>query len=212
MPPVVGQPGVFQYTFFFPRDGLAEPPALHGYIYARTLSSPYEETAVWYQIGGGVGPAYGDGHAPLADAAVDASIASGQAPPKHDTRLLFSPAPGCSGGGLDPSLGVQGIIGTPLNVQPVVADGNGGHAWNTGDPQLQVRLGYSQDLLDRLGINEAQLVILRLEQGARWQIVPTAGRSRALDWIAAAPRPFEGQGMIYALGYRRPVWLPVIRR
>jgi hypothetical protein len=212
MPPVAGQAGVFERTFFFPRDGIAEPPALHGYIYARTLSSPFEETAVWYQIGGGVGPAYGDGHAPLADAAVDASVASGQTPPKHDTRLLYSPAPGCPSSGLLPALGVQGIIGTPINVQPVIADGNGGRAWNVDDPQLQVRLGYSQDLLDRLGINEAQLVVLRLEKGSRWVLVPTVGRSRALDWIAAAARPFEGQGVIYALGYRRPVLLPVIRR
>jgi hypothetical protein len=42
--------------------------------------------------------------------------------------------------------------------------------------------------------------------------VPTAGRSRALDWNAAAARPFAGDGAIYTLGYRPPVWLPLIRR
>jgi hypothetical protein len=210
MPPVGGSSNVFEHTFSW-RDGVAEPPALHGYIYARTLDT-HEETAVWYQIGGGVGPAYGDGHAPLVDAAVDASIAPGQPQPAHDTRLLFSPSPGCPNGGLQALPGIQGIIGTPFNVQPVVANGNGGHAWNVDDPQLQVRLGYSQDLLDRLGINESQLVVLRLEKGSRWQLVPTVARSRTLDWIAAAARPFEGQGVIYALGYRRPMWLPLIKR
>jgi hypothetical protein len=76
-----------------------------------------------------------------------------------------------------------------------------------------VRLSYSQDLLDRLGINEDQLVVLRLDKGQRiWQLVPIAGRSRALDWIAAAARPFDGQGAVYALGYRPPVWLPLVRR
>jgi hypothetical protein len=214
MPPVAGQAGVFRQTFFFPRDGIAEPPALHGYIYARTLDTN-EETATWYQIGGGVGPAYGDGHAPLADATIDASVAPGQAPPAHDTRLLFTPAQGCSSGGLILPASVRGIFDTPIEVQPVVADGNGGHAWNSrlGDPQLQVRLSYSQDLLDQLGINENQLVVLRLEKGQRlWQLVPAAGSSRTLDWIAAAARPFDGQGAIYALGYRPPVWLPLVRR
>jgi hypothetical protein len=213
MPPVAGQTGVFERTFFW-RDGVAEPPALHGYIYARTLDTD-EETATWYQIGGGVGPAYGDGHAPLADSTVDASVAPGQTLPAHDTRLLFSPAQGCSSGGLILPASVLGIFDTPIEVQPVVADGNGGHPWSArlGDPQLQVRLGYSQDLLDQLGINENQLVVLRLEKGQRiWQLVPTAGRSRTLDWIAAAARSFESQGAIYALGYRRPVLLPVIRR
>jgi hypothetical protein len=211
MAPVAGSPGVFEHTFFW-RDGPAEPPALHGYIYARTLDT-HEETAAWYQLAGGVGPAIGNVHAPLADATVDASVAPGQQLPSHDTRLLFSPAQGClSAGSLLPA-GVRGIFGTPLDVQPVVADGNGGRAWSGDDPQLQVRLSYSQDLLDRLGINEDQLVVLRLEKGGRvWQLVPAAGRSRALDWIAAAARPFNGQGAIYTLGYRSPVFLPLVRR
>jgi hypothetical protein len=215
MTPVSGSPGVFTHTFRFPYDGAAEPPALHGYIYVRRLDLPHEETAVWYQLAGGVGPATGNGHAPLADGAVDVSVAPGQPLPTHDTQLLFSPAQGCLNAGLILPPGVRGIFGTPIDVQPVVAGENLGHPWNSrlGDPQLQVRLSYSQDLLDRLGINEDQLVVLRLEKGQRiWQLVPIAGRSRALDWIAAAARPFDGQGAVYALGYRPPVWLPLVRR
>jgi len=211
MTPLVGSPGVFEHTFFW-RDGVAEPPALHGYIYARSLDT-HEETATWYQLAGGVGPATGNVHAPLADAGVDASVAPGQKLPTNDTRLLFSPAQGCTSGGTILPAGVRGIVGTPFDVQPVVANGNGGHAWNSDDPQLQVRLSYSQDLLDRMGINEDQLVVLRLEKGQRlWQLVPAVGRSRALDWIAASARSFNGQGAIYALGYRPPVWLPLVRR
>jgi hypothetical protein len=210
---VSNAPRVFTHTFPW-RDGIAEPPALYGYIYVRTLDTR-EETAVWYQLAGGVGPATGNIHAPLAEAAVEASVAPGQPLPAHDTRLLFSPALGCLNAGLLLPPGIRGIFGTPIEVQPVVADGNGGHAWGAdrSDPPLQVRLSYSQDLLDRLGINEDQLVVLRLQKGQRsWQLVPAAGRSRALDWIAAAARPFDGRGAVYALGYRPPVWLPLIRR
>jgi hypothetical protein len=93
-------PGVFTHTFRFPHDGAAEPPALHGYIYVRRLDLPHEETAVWYQLAGGVGPATGNGHAPLVDGVVDVSVAPGQPLPTHDTQLLFSPAQGCSIAGL----------------------------------------------------------------------------------------------------------------
>jgi hypothetical protein len=56
--------------------------------------------------------------------------------------------------------------------------------------------------------------VLRLEKGQRqWQPVATVAQSSALDWIAAAAQPFEGQGAIYALGYGPArVWLPTVAR
>jgi hypothetical protein len=75
-----------------------------------------------------------------------------------------------------------GVVGSPIDVQPVVADGNGGQPWNSrrGAAPLRVRLSYSRDLLDRLGIGEDQLVVPRLEKGQRlWQSVPTAAQGRA---------------------------------
>jgi hypothetical protein len=178
------------------------------------------ETATWYQIGGGVGPAYGDGHAPLVDGAVDASPAAGASAPGglDDSRLLYTAAVSCETADFTLPTGVRGIIDTPVELQPVVADPNGGQPWGSNPffvlPSLRVRLGYSQDLLDRLGIGEGQLVVLRLDKGKRtWEQVPTSAQSTALDWIAAQARPFNGAGAIYALGYTQArVWLPLVRR
>ncbi|MFL5806385.1 MAG: hypothetical protein ACJ8CR_32240 [Roseiflexaceae bacterium] len=216
--------GIYEYTFFFGvPGGPAAPPALFGYIYVRNLDPANRaETAIWYQIGGGVGPAIGDGHAPLADSEVDASPAPGASAPRglDDSRLLYTPAMSCDTAGLIFPAGVLGIAGTPVELQPVVANGNGGQPWNSdplfGLPPLRVRLGYSQDLLDRLGIGENQLVVLRLrlDKSQRgWEQVPTSAQSRALNWIAAQAQTFAGQGAVYALGYKSgQVWLPLVRR
>jgi hypothetical protein len=80
---------------------------------------------------------------------------------------------------------------------------------------LRVRLGYSQDLLDRLGIAEDQLVIVRLNANNVWEIVPTSGQSALLDWITGAPQNFGGDGEFYALAYRSTfagrVFLPLLQ-
>jgi hypothetical protein len=211
--------GTFEYTFFFGvPGGPTGSPALHGYIYVRNPLNG-AETATWYQIGGGVGPAYGDGHAPLVDGAVDASPAPGASAPRGlDSRLLYTAAVSCGTADFTFPTNVKGIVGTPIELQPVVADPNGGQPWGSNPffalPSLRVRLGYSQDLLDRLGIGEGQLVVLRLDKSQRnWAQVPTSAQSRALDWIAAQAQPFNGEGAIYALGYTQVrVWLPLVRR
>jgi hypothetical protein len=207
--------GAFSYTFSFPFDGVYDPPAPRGYIYVRNIET-LEESVTWYQLAGGVGPAALDGHAPLAEGAVETDPEPGKPQPGADTRLLYSPAQRCAAGGFGLPPGILGIAGTPFDVQPVVADANGGRPWNSarGDPPLRVRLNYSQDLLDRLGIGEHQLVVLHLQAGqCVWQVVPTIGQSDTLDWIAAAAQPFAGQGEVYALGYvPARVWLPLIRR
>lgn len=213
-PVLVSGDNSFTHTFWFPLDGKDEPPALHGYIYARSLDTS-EELISWYQIGGGVGPAHTDTHAPLVDGLVQVDLAPSQAGAGADSRLLFSPAQVCSApASLPPD--VLGIAGTPFNIQPVIANFNGGQGWgsNPADPPLRVRLGYSEDLLDRLGIGEEQLVILGFDDGQGvWQILPEAGRSTVLDWIAADPQRFNGEGAIYALGYARArVALPLIMR
>jgi hypothetical protein len=209
----VGAGGLFQHTLFF--GGATPPASLYGYIYARNMENG-EETATWYQLGGGVGPATGNGHAPLADPIAETNPEPGQPVPAADTGVLFGPAQSCNGGGYILPAGVLGIAGTPVDIQPVVADGNGGQPWDSrrGIAPLRVRLSYNQDLLDRLGIGEEQLVVLRLEKGQRlWQPVAAAAQSRALDWIAAEARPFNGQGAIYALGYGPArVWLPTVVR
>jgi hypothetical protein len=207
------------YIFAFPFDGDAETPAIYGYIYARNLESqPLAETAAWYQLAGGVGPAIGNGHAPLAEGAVETNPTPGKPLPTTDTRLLYSPAQGCTPTSYSLPANILGIVGAPVDVQPVVAGLPTGQIvprpWGSNDAPLLVRLSYSQDLLDRLGIGEVQLVVLRLDADKRfWIPLPAVQRSRALDWIAVAAQPFAGQGAVYALGYSPArVWLPLIRR
>lgn len=213
--------GAFEYTFFFePPDGQTEPPALHGYIYVR---NPLDRTeaVTWYQLGGGVGPATGDGHAPLAEGWADASAEPGMQAPAtmDDSRLLYTPALTCSTGKINLPAGVLGFASEPIELQPVLATGNGGLPWGDARgvdaPPLRVRLSYSQDLLRRLGIGEHQLVALRLIDPVKgvWAEVPISAHSRTLDWVAIDDQTFEGEGAVYALGYRLArVYLPLLRR
>jgi hypothetical protein len=198
--------GMFSANIF-PPGGQVAP---HGYIYAR---EPFRgaETIAWYQLGGGVGPAHTGGHAPLADALVDVDLAQNDpSAPGSDNRVLFSPAQVCAAGTLPP--GVLGIIGPPMSVQATIASANGGQPWDGTRPPLRVRLGYDQDLLDRLGIAEERLVLLRLSAGT-WQTAKIDGHSAALDWIAGAPVAFSAQGEVYALGYGPArLSLPLLRR
>jgi hypothetical protein len=131
--------------------------------------------------------------------------------PNADNQVLYSAAQVCSAGPLPP--GVLGIVGTPISVQATIADPNGGQPWaSPARPPLRVRLSYDQDLLDRLGIAEDRLVLLRLGSGT-WQTAKVDGRSAALDWIAGAPVGFGAQGETFALGYGPAVVrLPLLAR
>jgi hypothetical protein len=178
-----------------------EEAAAHGYFYLRSLDTN-EETVSWYQLGGGVGPATAEIHAPLLDSQVSAQ------PTKepyldNDTNVLYGPADLCSARlGDAPPLP---LLGSPVRVEPVIANADGGMTWgHKQEGPLVVRLSYSQDLLDRLHVDEADLVVLYYDQQAEtWTPVQTLGQSRELDWIAAEPQDFVGDGGIYALAYKR---------
>ena len=205
--------GVVDYTFAFPLDGQYDPPSSYGYIYARKPETG-EETIAWYQLAGGVGPAYIPGHAPLVDGAITTEPQG--TGPNRDTWLLYSQAQSCTPPAGTFPAGVLGVAATPLRVQPVLVPNREGIGWGPNDPPLRVRLQYSQDLLDRLGITEEQLVVLHLVQigkEARWELVPIVGRSRALDWVAIEAPPFGGQGEVFALGYGPArTYLPLVVR
>jgi hypothetical protein len=222
----LGADGIFDHTFSFPVDGNSEPPAAHGYIYVRAPETG-EETVAWYQRAGGIGPATIDGHAPLLDGSVnvdqaEAAVRSDVQPQQAgapDTHVLYSPAGhGASTGTALPS-GVLGIIGTPWYVQPVIANREG-TGWGPNDPPLRVRLSYNQDLLDRLGIDEEQLVVLRLNREGRWEPVASQAqidipvqRSHDLDWIVVTAQQFNGEGEVYALAYTPfRMRVPVVQR
>lgn len=205
--------GVHTHTFSF-RTGTP----LYGYIYIlnRDEKNP-AEIATWYQLGGGVGPATGDGHAPLADSWADATsetLPTFNSPTTDDSRLLYSPALRCTADHIHLPNDVAGLIGQPLELQPVLGNPNSGNPWHSRYPTLRVRLSYNQDLLDRLGINENQLVVLRLVDPVKnvWETVPIVARSFELDWVAIEKQVFQGSGAIYALGYRNIVHLPLLMR
>ncbi|HYF65218.1 MAG TPA: hypothetical protein VD886_20490, partial [Herpetosiphonaceae bacterium] len=178
-----------------------EKAAAHGYFYLRSLDTN-EETVSWYQLGGGVGPATAEIHAPLLDSQVGAEVADEKYPLDNDSNVLYAPTDLCSASlGAAPELP---LLGPPVRVEPVVANADGGLRWGLKDQSpLTVRLGYSQDLLDRLGVDETTLVVLYFDQQLQqWTPIQTVGQSLELDWIAAAPQDFAGNGGIYALAYK----------
>ncbi|NJN14923.1 MAG: hypothetical protein HC822_00715 [Oscillochloris sp.] len=200
---------ILRYTFYFPlTNGAAPAASVRGYIHARETSRG-EEAVVWYQIGGGVGPAHGDAHAPLVDGLLNTDLAPATPGPARDSRLLHSPTAVCTQ--LPVTSGVT-ILGSPFNVEPVVATEQQSRSWGSdpADPPLSIRMGYTPDLLARLGVNEEDLVLLRLNADNPqfppfWELVSPlqlAGHDRELDWLALNAIPFRGAGAIVALGYR----------
>ncbi|HEY1015274.1 MAG TPA: hypothetical protein VGE07_21390 [Herpetosiphonaceae bacterium] len=207
----IGPGDRFEHTFSFPVDGQVAPPADSGYLYARNAATG-EEAVAWYQFGGGVGPAHTIGHTPLLDGAVTVSLPHGSSlPPTADTQVIYSNAQLCPlvPPFLEPP--ALGIASGPIAIQVVRSD-RAGAGWGTNDPPLNIRLSYDEDLVNRQGIAEEQLVVLRLN-GGKWAPVSEIGRSKALDWIAIAPQPFAGEGQIFAFGYvAQKTALPLLGR
>ena len=184
-----------------------------GYIYLRSLSTD-EETIATYQLGGGAGSGHIGAHPPLMDGDVLLETLKGQDPPSgQDMRVLSSTALVCQ----NPALpaGVRGILGNPISIEPTFATERLGRPWGSDqkDPPLTVRLSYSQDLLDRLKVDERNLVLLRLNARKVWEIVPSSAQSLDMDWLAGSPQTLDGQGLVYALGYvETKISLPLIIR
>jgi hypothetical protein len=194
--------GSFVHTFNF---AWGNAPTEYGYIYARSadVGEAPEETVAWYQLAGGVGPATITGHAPLLERSVDlASNGTTQVMAQADSYLLYSGVFPYRATTASLPLEVGGIIDVPLDLQPVISNGNGSVGWNTDryDPKLTVRWSYNQDLLNRLKVAEERLVLLRLEQGV-WRIVTPRQRSFPLNWLAIDAQAFSGSGATFALGY-----------
>ena len=213
-----GADGAFRHSFAgYPIDGQSEPPAIYGYIYARSVDSG-EEAISTYQLGGGVGPAHIDGHAPLVEGQVGLDVATSAAGSSGDNRVLFSQSAVCVAAGLP--AGVKAFIGAPISIQVSVAAkpqlGQPGRSWGapaSTDPALRVRLFYDQALLNALSVDERRLVLLRLGAvNGLWQVVPVQGRSPELNWIAAQPQGFGGDGEIFALAIlEERLYLPLLR-
>jgi hypothetical protein len=194
----VGSGGIFSGSISLPDEIASRQSASLGYLYLHGIETN-EEIISSYQIGGGAGSGHIGAHPPLMDGAVGIETPGTNLPLGRDVRVASSTALVCQA----PTLpaGIRRIIGNPVDVQPVFADGNGGQPWGSqvGDPPLSVRLSYSQDLIDRLGIDERSLVLLRLNAQGVWQVVPSSGSSAALDWIAGTPEALKGNGAVYVL-------------
>jgi hypothetical protein len=221
-PPVISESlggSRFHHTFRFDSG---PPPTQYGYIYTREIGATGgAERVVWYQIGGGVGPATGDFHAPLVDGLLntDAERIPDRPATERETRLLFSPTPVCT---VAPTLpeGIHGIIGSAYSIQPVIAGPNQSRPWgappaqgNAPDPGLRLRLFYNEDLLDLLGVQEQELTLVQRTPNGAWEELAIAAQSRDLDWVISAPQQFAGDGAYIALAVREPrLFIPLMAR
>jgi hypothetical protein len=189
---------------FSPLPGQLELPR---YLIVRLWDSadagPEKELIQWLQVAGGVGPTHNDGMAPLLDGMVmvnarepiyagDCNVVSYT--PAVDSEALAAPLP--------PGFG--GLIGIPLDIAIVLSE----QSCPPPHPDqplplpfsLLLNLAYSQDEVDRLGLDEqSQLHILRYVPQFGWAPWQQIGIDVALNWIAAS---IMDDG-IYAIG-----WMP----
>lgn len=162
-----------------------------------------DELVQWVQVAGGVGPTHNDGMAPLLDAEVmvntsdpypnagDCNVVSYM--PMANTRVLESPLPA----------GVGGLLGIPLDIQITLSQDLCPPPFPGQEPALPtsvlLNMGYSQDEVDRLGLNEqTQLVILHYAPGFGWAVWQQLGVNEDLNWITASTQ----EDGIYAIGWR----------
>lgn len=153
------------------------------------------------RVHGGVGPAHGDGIAPLADGVVmlntteevvgpgDCHIASYA--PARSSEALAAPLPP----------GIGGIIGyprlirisLPFDICPTLVPGqNAGFAQN-----VIINIGYMQSDLSQLGVSESNLVLLHFDPVTGWFVGQTIDINQELNWVAGS----IAEDGIYALGF-----------
>lgn len=190
---------------FIPLPGQAELPR---YLVVRLWDSagnePEKELIQWLQVAGGVGPTHNDGMAPLLD---DVVMVNAKDPIDAGDCNVVSYMPASDSAALADSLppGIGGLIGIPLDIT-ILLNEQACPPPQPGQPlplpfPLVLNLGYSQDEVDRLGINEqTQLFILRYVPQVGWAPWQQIGVNAELNWIAAA---ISDDG-IYAVGWMAP--------
>ena len=147
----------------------------------------------WYQTAGGVGPAHMDANAPLRDGLV--MVDATKPVPGDKNQVVVMPAASCTALQAPLPAGVQGIIGVPLDLDIVFPQSLTGN--------VVVTLFYDQTVIDRLGISEDQLEVLRFNR-SRWQSVEVGkneGQDQTLNWLVTDPIDEAG---IYAVVWRAP--------
>lgn len=160
------------------------------------------EIIQWLQVHGGVGPGHGDAIAPLADGQImlnttDLVTGSGDC-------NVASYSPAGSSAALQAPFGgnIGGIVGQPLQIRVLLP---GPQTCPTRIPgqtlsfsqNVILNFGYEQADVDQLGINEAQLQLLRFVPGSGWTTWQTLDVNTELNWVIGL---INDEG-IYAIGY-----------
>jgi len=190
-PPVTAPPGVE-----LPRFGAI-----------RVQASGVGELIRWFQAAGGVGPGHIDGQAPLRDGHVMVDLLDpAQAVRGERDRVIVTPSGSYDAVVAPLPSGIEGIVGVPLDLD-VLMPGATEAADRTLPVPVVLTLFYSQAAIDRLNIQEdslppprpRRLVVLHFSRTRGvWEVVPTAGSSAVLNWLATVPVREDG---IYAVGF-----------
>ncbi len=212
----------FRPSDFAPADG----PAPYGYFYVRQSSG--REVVFWYLLAGGVGPAHSDGLAPAAEGPLNVEML--QNSPFTRTsglQVIYHPALASdhdlvSDSPLVLPKTVEWIGDTPLSVKIFPVAWSGGLSGKDGG--MRVRLNYSQEILDQLGISEAdedRLVVLERVDNGQWFVADAALQQHDphLNWISAPLTLGADGSAVVALGLHQPyifpagpVYLPIVSR
>ncbi len=160
-----------------------------------------DELVQWLQVAGGVGPTHNDGMAPLLDDVVMANTS--QPYPNAGDCNVVSYMPMANARALESPLppGFGGLLGIPLDIQITLnQDQCPPEAPGQAIPlpvDVLLNLGYSQDEVDRLGLDEqSQLAVLHYTSG--WAIWQQLGVNDDLNWITASTQ----EDGIYAIGWQ----------
>lgn len=141
-----------------------------------------------FQLAGGVGPGHIEGDAPLRDGMV--MVDTETAVSGTHNRVVWMPAASYEALLAPLPAGIGGIVGLPLDIDILLPA-----------PQpVHITLFYSQSVIDRLGISEAQLQLVHFDRlTGGWSVVPLAGNSDILNWVASQPVLQDG---IYAVAWQ----------
>ncbi len=187
-----------------PLPGQAELPRyLVARIWDGSAPAVQKEIVQWLQVAGGVGPTHNDGMAPLLD---DVVMVNTQFPLANagDCNVV-SYMPAANNDALTAPLppGIGGFIGIPLDIRITLFPGQC-PIRVPGQPiplpvSVLINLGYSQDEVDRLGLNEqTQLAILHYVPNFGWALWQQVSGNSDLNWLTAVTTD-DG---IYAIGWR----------
>ena len=193
--------GAFWQAVFTPLAGTAELPR---YVILR-LQAPdvgFKGEAIQeLRVHGGVGPAHGDGIAPLADGMVMLNTPDAVVGPGDCNVASFAPARSSEALAAPLPPGVGGIIGHPWLIRaslPFDSCPNLTPGQNAQFSQnVILNIGYLQADVAQFGVPESNLVILHFDPVFGWFTGQTIDVNQELNWLAAA----IAEDGIYAVGF-----------